>query len=75
MSDYIEIWERVGFSKGEAVTWERSFDRGKTWEPVNWPSKPPFIGVNLTPEVNSLTQTQLMSREEAEMRWPGIFRP
>lgn len=47
MSEYIEIWERIWFSKNEAVKWEKSFDKGKTWEQVNWPGeKLPFVLFN-----------------------------
>jgi hypothetical protein len=36
----VEVWDRVLFQKlfqnGEAVTWLRSYDLGRTWEPVVW---------------------------------------
>jgi hypothetical protein len=45
----LEVWERIGFRKGEAVTWERSYDKGKTWQDVNWPGeKLPFVVLNPT---------------------------
>lgn len=33
-SDHIEILERVRFKGQAALTWERSFDGGQTWEDV-----------------------------------------
>lgn len=36
LSDRIEMWERIHFMGQEPVAWERSWDQGKTWEPVHW---------------------------------------
>lgn len=43
---YVEIWERVSVRH---ESWERSFDKGKTWEPVDWSMYPffPFSSINL----------------------------
>ena len=48
----VEIWEKIGFNDGKAVSWERSLDDGKTWEYVNWPGNEiPFMVINPTPEL------------------------
>jgi hypothetical protein len=32
----IEYWERVRFDCNKAVSWQKSFDHGKTWVDVEW---------------------------------------
>lgn len=40
----IEIFERIRFRNGKAVYWSRSFDSGRTWDPVQWPwGELPFV--------------------------------
>lgn len=61
--DFIVIWERVRFEAGEAVSWERSMDKGKTWEPIHWPFGPlPFVLFNPGKDI---TEVVRVLREEA----------
>lgn len=44
MIEIVKIVERINCKK---QTWERSYDDGKTWEPVDWSAYPcfPFTSV------------------------------
>jgi hypothetical protein len=51
----ISVWERIRFKDGHAVTWERSYDEGKTWKPVEHHYEhPPFILFNPSAEVQEM---------------------
>jgi hypothetical protein len=57
MSDErITIWERIRFKNSEAISWERSLDKGKTWEPVHWLFKTqlPFILMNRDDDITEI---------------------
>ena len=61
----IEMWERIGFKNGEAVTWERSYDEGKTWSNVEWyGDKLPFIFFGAWKEEVEYVQTRRVLMEE-----------
>jgi hypothetical protein len=61
--DFIAVWERVTFEKGEPTKWERSMDKGKTWEAIHWPFGPlPFVLFNAGAGITSVTR---VLREEA----------
>jgi len=58
--DFIEVWERVGFEDGKAVSWSKSMDNRKTWEEVDWSmyGNPPFILINPSPAVEWVMFTE-----------------
>jgi len=70
----VEIWERVLFRGQEPVTWERSFDNGKTWQMVAWPFwRLPFVQVHPSwvHEFETITITQ-RNPEEVKLLTEGL---
>ena len=60
--DYVTILEKVAFKDGKAVSWERSWDDGQTWETVDWPrNELPFTCI-LYPYDGLVTEKRLMPR-------------
>lgn len=60
----IEIWERIKFIGRDAISWERSFDAGRTWEPVLWPLKDlPFIRCVGYDNADEATTIRVMQQE------------
>lgn len=61
--EFIAVWERIWFEKGEPTKWERSMDKGKTWETIHWPfGQLPFILCNPSDELAYVIHVK---REEA----------
>jgi len=62
MNQFVTIWERVRFKDGEAISWERSMDKGKTWEPIHWAFGPlPFV---LISDQNVVEVIRLLREEQ-----------
>ena len=60
----IEIWERVKFLGWKAISWERSFDAGRTWEQVPWPLKDlPFVRCVFYDNADEVVTTKVMQQE------------
>lgn len=66
MADHIAIYERVGFdANGQAVSWERSYDR-KTWELVSHPfDRPPFVLIKPIP-LPGFVETEIWEKSNGD---------
>ena len=59
-SERITVWERVRFKDSEPISWERSMDKGKTWESIHWPfGKLPFVLAHRDNNVIEVAQVSL----------------
>lgn len=72
---YIEVLERISVKR---QTWERSFDGGKTWAPVDWSAYPffPFAHVEVGNMLLAVdpkaewTERHLLSPEKFKQLYP-----
>ena len=55
----IIVWERVRFKDDKPVSWERSLDKGETWETIHWPfGELPFVLFNPNPDVTEFVSVK-----------------
>jgi hypothetical protein len=66
---YVEIWERISI---ERQVWEQSFDKGKTWQTVDWSMYPRFPFSSIEPD-SSWTSARMLQEREAELLYPRHF--
>lgn len=64
---FVEIWERVSISH---QVWERSFDKGKTWEKVDWSMYPFFPFSSIDPDPPSWIGARMLTEDECKKLYP-----
>jgi hypothetical protein len=65
---YVEVWERVSV---QHQRWERSFDKGKTWESVDWSMYPEFPFCSIDPDAAPWVGARMITEAERDVLYPG----
>jgi hypothetical protein len=59
------IWERVRFDDGVAVSWEKSYDKGKTWQAIEHPFKSiPFVMFESNKQITEIVRVKWEEKRE-----------
>jgi hypothetical protein len=65
LENVVIVWERVGFNNGIAVSWEKSYDKGETWQPVEHCHKSiPFVLFKHNKETTEITRVKWEEKRE-----------